>query len=410
MFLCIFLYLCVINGTLPPHKLKRMRDLLTALLPLCISFIAVAIAHPHLVRLAKEKNIVDNPNTRKLQLRPVPVLGGIAIFFGIIIGTVAGWAIIDCSSLLGVFAAMMIMTYVGATDDILDISAGSRFVAQIIAVLILIYAGDLSLNNFHGLWGIEQLPYAATIALTIVAVVGIINSLNLIDGVDGLFSLYCTCICAIFATIFYSQNDVQLFVLAVAACGSLIPFMLHNAFGKSSKMFAGDSGSLLMGVIISTFVMEIISNPIYDNFAEQHNIGLVPFAFALLSIPVFDTLRVMMARIFKGGSPLVGDKTHLHHMFIGLGFSHIGTAICVVSLNMLIIGIWWLTTLAGASVDVQFYVVVGCALLIDCGLYYTVEWLDRQIPERMERFREWKRNARPNRKYFQSVQKFVDKL
>ncbi|MBQ5753202.1 MAG: undecaprenyl/decaprenyl-phosphate alpha-N-acetylglucosaminyl 1-phosphate transferase, partial [Alistipes sp.] len=132
-----------------------MRDLLTALLPLCISFIAVAIAHPHLVRLAKEKNIVDNPNTRKLQLRPVPVLGGIAIFFGIIIGTVAGWAIIDCSSLLGVFAAMMIMTYVGATDDILDISAGVRFAAQVLSVLILIYAGDWSLNNFHGLWGIE---------------------------------------------------------------------------------------------------------------------------------------------------------------------------------------------------------------------------------------------------------------
>jgi UDP-N-acetylmuramyl pentapeptide phosphotransferase/UDP-N-acetylglucosamine-1-phosphate transferase len=387
-----------------------MNNLLLPIIPFVVAFTAVAILHPQLVRLAREKNIVDNPNTRKLQLSPVPVLGGIAIFFGIILGAVSGWIFVDCSSLVALFAAMMIMTYVGATDDILDISAGVRFAAQVLSVLILIYAGDWSLNNFHGLWGIEQLPEVAAIGLTIVAVVGIINSLNLIDGVDGQFSLYCTCICLIFAAIFYSQHDLQLFVVAIAACGSLIPFMLHNAFGKSSKMFAGDSGSLLMGVIISTFVMEIISNPIYEQFANKHNIGLVPFAFALLSIPVFDTLRVMTARIIKGGSPFVGDKTHLHHMFIDLGFSHLGTALSVVSLNMLIVGIWWATVSAGASVDVQFYVVIGTALLFDGGLYYTIALCDRLAPERMARLREWKREMRPNRKYFQYIQKLVDKF
>ena len=406
----VFMQIFSIFVSIKEYNCVAMNNILLAIIPFVVSFTAVVILHPLLVRFAKEKNIVDNPNTRKLQQHPVPVLGGIAIFFGVIIGVVSGCVFVDCSSLLAIFAAIMIMTYVGAIDDVLDISAGVRFVAQIISVLILMYASDLSLNNFHGLWGIGYLPDVVTVGLTIVAVVGIINSLNLIDGVDGQFSLYCTCLCLIFATVFYAQRDLQLFVLAIACCGSLIPFMLHNAFGKSSKMFAGDSGSLLMGVVISTFVMEIISNPTYVSFAEERNIGLVPFAFALLAIPIFDTLRVMTARIAKGGSPLVGDKTHLHHMFIDLGFSHLGTALSVVSLNMLIVGIWWCTTICGASTDVQFYVVVATALLFDCGLYYTVALLDRLMPERMAHLREWKRRMRPNRRYFQVAQNIVDKF
>ena len=135
-----------------------MKNILLTLLPFCVSFIAVALIHPYLVRFAKAKNIVDNPNTRKLQIRPVPVLGGIAILFGIMLGTVCSCAVTDCSPLFVIFGCMLTMAYVGALDDVLDISPKVRLVMQIFTALILIYISGLSLNNFHGLWGIYELP------------------------------------------------------------------------------------------------------------------------------------------------------------------------------------------------------------------------------------------------------------
>ena len=385
-----------------------MENILPTLLPFCVSFIAVALIHPYLVRFAKAKNIVDNPNTRKLQIRPVPVLGGIAILFGIMLGTVCSCTVADCSPLFVIFGCMLTMAYVGALDDVLDISPKVRLVMQIFTALILIYIGGLSLNNFHGLWGIYELPEYISTPLTVIAVVGIINALNLIDGVDGLFSIFCICVCSIFASIFLKAGDYPLYILAISAIGAVIPFLLHNAFGIESKMFVGDGGSLLMGVVLSVFVMEIISEPSYSVIAAQNNMGLVAFALAMLAIPVFDTLRVMTARIIKGGSPLVGDKTHLHHLFIGLGVSHIGTAILVSLLNLLIVYGWWGCVKAGLSIDMQLYVVIALALLLDCGIYYFVALLDRLMPERMSEFRRWKSNHRPNRALFDFMRRFVD--
>lgn len=383
---------------------------LLTIITFAVSFIGAAIVHPYLVKFAKVKNIVDNPNTRKLQLRPVPVLGGLAIFFGIVAGLLAAHAVVDSSELFVIISAMMIMTYVGALDDVLDISPIIRLIAQIITVLILIYIGGLSLNNLHGLWGVGPMPEYVYVPLTIVAVVGIINALNLIDGADGLFSIFCISVCSIFGTIFLAAEDYALFALAVASIGALIPFLLHNAFGIESKMFVGDGGSLQMGVVLSVFVMEVICNPCYTAIAQQSNIALVPFVLATLSMPVFDTLRVMTARIARGISPLIGDKTHLHHLFIGLGISHIGTAVLISLLNLAVVGAWYLSAQLGANADVQLYVVIGSALLLNWGIYYGVQLLDRLYPEQMQRARIWKSHHRPSRRIFDFMRKIVDKI
>lgn len=387
-----------------------MHLLYLILIPFCVSFVAVAAIHPSLVKLAREKNIVDNPNSRKLQAEPVPVLGGIAIFFGIMLGLVCTCAIVNCSSLFVIFGCMLLMMYLGAMDDVLDISPRLRLVVQIVATLILIYIAGLSLDDFHGLWGIGALPEWVSTPLTIIAVVGIINSLNLIDGVDGLFSTFSTVVCAIFALIFYRCGNLPLFVLAVASIGAMIPFLLHNAFGKKSKMFVGDGGSLLMGIVLSVFVMEIVSNPIYERVFDRNNCAIVPFVFAVLAVPVFDTLRVMTARIVRGGSPFIGDKTHLHHLFIWLGVSHIGTTLCVVALNLAVVAVWWFAALAGVSADGQFYVVVAAALAVTCGVYYGVRGIARLAPEKMEHFREWKQHHKPSRRLFDFMRRFVDRF
>ena len=375
-----------------------------------MAFAASAFIHPLLVRFARMKNIVDNPNTRKLQLRPVPVLGGIGVFFGVMLGLVAAFPLVDCSPLFVVFVCMLLMMYIGVLDDILDISPLLRLAAQVATVLILIYMQGLSLDDFHGLWGIGALPAAAGVALTVFAVVGIINALNLIDGVDGLFSIFTVSVCAVFARIFLAGGDMHLVALAAASSGALIPFLLHNAFGMTSKMFVGDGGTLFMGVALSVFVMQIVCNPVYGSLFDAHNIGVVPFAFAILAVPVFDTLRVMTARIVTGRNPLIGDKTHLHHLFIWLGVSHIGTSLTIVGLNMAVVLALYRAACAGYSVDAQFGVVVAAALTITCGIYYGTMLLYRLYPERIDRMRIWKAHHRPSRAMFEFMQRFVDRF
>ena len=287
-------------------------------------------------KIALLKNIVDNPDARKLQRTPVPVLGGVAVFFGVVIAIGCMSSVVDCSGLPVVIMAMMAMLYTGTMDDILSLSPGLRFVIEIVVVLLLIFVGGYCIDDFHGLWNIGRFSYWYAVPLTVVAAVGIINAINLVDGVNGLSSGYCIMACLIFGTLFFLAGEAPMTILAAVSVGALIPFFLHNVFGKTSKMFIGDGGTLVMGVVMSVFVIAILQNGSRVAAYVNPNVGLVPFTLAVLSVPVFDTLRVMSTRILKGTSPFRPDKTHLHHMFIDLGCSHVATTLAILGVNMFV--------------------------------------------------------------------------
>ena len=124
--------------------------------------------------------------------------------------------------------------------------------------------------------------------------------------------------------------------------------------------------------MISAFVM-MLFNVLYDKTHcakwEELGLGLVPFTLAVMAIPVFDTLRVMSVRMLKNKSPFKPDKTHLHHLFIDMKFSHIGTTVAILTLNSLIVALWFLAWKLGASIDIQFYIVVFLSVLVTFGLY-----------------------------------------
>lgn len=344
------------------------------ILSFLVAILSAHWIHPRLVRIALDKNIVDNPNARKLQRRPTPVLGGIAVFFGSVIGLGCASITCDCSELFIVVVAMMIMLYTGTMDDILDLSPALRFLIEIGTVLLLIFVGGYTLNDFHGLWGLNQIPQGVAIPLTVFAAVGIINAINLIDGVDGLLSGYCILTSLLFGVMFWYVGDRTMCMLAVVAAGSLIPFFFHNVFGKSSKMFIGDGGTLVMGIVMSVFVIRILRHGSMSEVYDAVNIGLVPFTLAVLSVPVFDTLRVMTTRILKRKSPFHPDKTHLHHMFIRLGCSHAATTLAILILNFFVVLCWWISYMIGCSIDVQLYIVLVLSILITSGLYNFMEW------------------------------------
>ena len=217
-----------------------MSPLYSLLVSFFLSLLVVSWIHPRLVKIALLKNIVDNPDARKLQRTPVPVLGGVAVFFGIVIGIGSVESAVNSSGLLIVIMAMMAMLYTGTMDDILNLSPALRFLIEILVVLLLIHAGGYCIDDFHGLWGIGRIPRWIAVPLTVVASVGIINAINLIDGVNGLSSGFCILACMMFGTLFYLSGDMKMTLLAVVSVGALIPFFFHNVFGKTSKMFIGD--------------------------------------------------------------------------------------------------------------------------------------------------------------------------
>lgn len=334
------------------------------------ALLVVMFIHPQVMKFAKKRNIVDNPDARKLQRNPVPVMGGVAVFFGLVAGLCTAYIFFDVNALLPMFVAISVMLCVGVADDVSSLSPWLRFVIEIVMVLMMMFVTEMSLDNLHGLWGYYNMPLWISIPLTVVAVVGMINAINLIDGVDGLSSGFCILASIIFGTLFLKAGDITMVLLCLLTIGALIPFFFHNVFGVKTKMFIGDGGSLMMGVVMSSYVVTAISS---SNLCEKaflgSNLGLVAFTLAVMCVPVFDTVRVMSMRILRRTSPFHPDKTHLHHLFIELGFSHVGTTISVLTLNLIVVLLWYIAYKCEASIDTQFYVVITSGLIVTAGFY-----------------------------------------
>lgn len=384
------------------------------ILPFSLSLIAVWIIHPHMVRIAKIKDIVDNPNARKLQKEPVPILGGVAVFFGIFMSLAFSGILVECSELFMLLAAMLLMLYLGSIDDILDLRAVNRLAVQIGAALVLVFLGNgYRIDNMLGLWGLDALPDWFAVSLTVFAVVGIINATNLVDGVDGLSSGFGVMASVLFSVGFFFLGDYPMVLLCASTVGALTLFFLHNVFGKASKMFIGDGGTLVLGIILAAYVTRLISSTqtLEAGRLINERASVIPFTLAVLSIPVFDTLRVMSTRMLDGKSPFHPDKTHLHHLFIDLGFSHVITTVCILTLDSLIIALWALCYFTGVSAALQTLTVILASLAATVGLYHGVQYYKRNNPAGYTRLTAYIRHKQPRRDgWFLAVQRIVDKI
>lgn len=351
--------------------------------PFLLSMILVFWVHPYVVRIATSRGLMDNPDARKLQQRPVPVLGGVAVFFGIVVGAGVTSMFFNSHALFTSIVAITVMMYIGVLDDMLGLTPILRLILEFLFIAFVAWMDQVNINDLHGVFGIGMLPVYLSAPLCVIAGLGIINAINMIDGVDGLASGFCIMACGVFGFAFWTSYDGTMAVLAALTAGALIPFFFHNVFGKESKMFIGDAGSLMMGMIMTIFVMHIVDHGsrVSVNFT---NMGIVAFVLSVLSVPVFDTLRVMTGRIVRGVSPFHADKSHLHHLFIEMGFSHVGTAVSVISIDFFTILCWLASYQLGASPTVQLLVVIGLGLLNTSVFYYVVRRLKHDsMPYRM---------------------------
>lgn len=346
-----------------------------SLLPLIVT----TTVFPFVLRYAMRHKIVDNPDARKLHRLPVPVMGGVAVYAGILAGCLAMFFLVSRASISWSIMAMTTMLLLGVWDDIKNLPAILRLIVQFGIVGAYIWFTGHYIGSFFGFLGIHEISYWIGIPLSLVAGVGTINAINMIDGVDGYSSGYGIMACACFAAIFIAVNHSVWSCLAVIVASALIPFFMHNVFGVKSKMFIGDGGTMMLGFLMTIFELGVLSLH-FGSQLEAQGIGVIAMTLAILCIPIFDTLRVMTARMVRGCSPFKPDKSHLHHLFIDMGFSHLGAAVSILSINLTVILVWLCLWLSGASINTQTFVVVTMGVAVTFGFYKLMRWQQHSGP------------------------------
>lgn len=365
-----------------------------------------------ILAIAKAKNLVDNPDARKLQKRPVPVMGGIAVFFGVLCGTLLATCIWECDSILPIVIAMSMMLYIGAIDDIIDLTPRNRIIIEVLAILGIIYGEGACIDSLHGLWGIETFSWWIGVPLTVFAGVGIINAMNMIDGVNGLSSGLCITFSIMFGVAMFRAHDYPNAMLAFVYAAALLPFLLHNVLGKTSKMFIGDAGTMTMGILMTWYVIQMLRDDHafhWMRYVVGQQLSLVALTLAILAVPIGDTLRVMVQRIFKGQSPFKADKTHLHHMLLSYSDSHSLTSLMEIGIAILIAAIWAIAFKTHCSIDAQFYIVLISAAILVWGTYAYLSIQDKRDSTASFRIRKWLTKMRQGDKnWWNKLQRFID--
>lgn len=308
--------------------------LLSAALAFLITFFAI----PVIIQVAKDKKLFDEPDERKVHKNVIPTLGGLGIFAGFIIATLMGVPSGITSELQYFAAAATVIFFLGIKDDILVLSASKKFIGQLIAAGIIIKFGGVQITNMHGFLGVNEIPHIASIVLSIFTIIVITNSFNLIDGVDGLAGSLGLLTTLVFGVYFFYAGQLTYAVMAFSLAGSTIGFLIYNF--SPAKIFMGDTGSLLLGLINSILVIKFIN--VAGNPASNFPIEAAPaIGFSILMIPLFDTLRVFSLRILDRRSPFSPDRTHVHHFLLDLGMSHRMVTITCVATNILFIVLAW---------------------------------------------------------------------
>lgn len=292
---------------------------------------------PVIVKLSVIKKLVDVPNERKVNKTPIPNLGGIALFIGVTMGTLLVIHNNVFTDLRFVLAGMIIMFFVGVKDDILALSAWKKLVAQIFCALVLTGYGDIRITSLHGLIGIEEIGYIQSLAISSLLIVAIINAFNLIDGIDGLAAAIGIIASTFLGILFFSLQHYNYASLSFSLAGSLVAFFFFNVFGQKNKIFMGDTGSLILGLLLAVFTIK------YNEFTLDGNRDfyyLAPvLSLAIISVPLFDMIRLFIVRIINNKSPFAPDINHIHHKVLKLGYSHLNATLLICSVNLIIIAV-----------------------------------------------------------------------
>ena len=303
---------------------------------LVTSFLITYVAIPKVIFFAQQFRLTDVAGERAAHEGSTPIFGGIAIFSGIIFSLLF-WA--DLENIQFLLASFLIVFFVGVIDDLLTLSPIKKLIGQIIAILIIIFLGKLEIDSMHGVLGdTDQLPKWISTLFTVFVFIVITNGFNLIDGVDGLAGGIGVITSFVFGIIALLMSDipgqVDMAVIAFTLMGALLAFLKYNF--HPAKIFMGDTGSLVVGMILSILAINLIKHGLVTETIKFPNKGPL-LAIVILAIPLFDSLRVFIARIIRGRHPLYPGRGHIHHALLDLGLGHKRTALILYFVSVLLI-------------------------------------------------------------------------
>ena len=301
------------------------------LFSVAISFAITFLAIPVIITVAERKKLYDIPDERKVHQNPIPSLGGLGIFAGFIIACLITIPFTGTSDFQYFFAAAFVIFFLGLKDDILVISPIKKFIGQVLAAFLIVYKGNVQISSMHGFLGIYELPEMFSLLFTYLTIIVIVNSFNLIDGIDGLAGSLGMMATTVFGFYFLAVQMPAYAVMSFSLAGSLAAFLLFNF--QPAKIFMGDTGSMLIGLINAILVIRLI------NVADMPDVAFPLKAapavgFAILMVPLLDTLRVFAIRMLHGRSPFSPDRNHIHHLLLDKGLSHRSITITLVSVNI----------------------------------------------------------------------------
>ncbi|MBK7311102.1 MAG: undecaprenyl/decaprenyl-phosphate alpha-N-acetylglucosaminyl 1-phosphate transferase [Sphingobacteriaceae bacterium] len=273
------------------------------------SFGVALYATPALIRVAILKRLTDVPvEDRKIHKRSIPTVGGIIIYAATMFSFALWYKIEDGMEYADIYksieefkliiATSLVLFFVGVKDDIIGTAAVKKLFAHILVALILVLIGNIRITSLYGVFGVWDIPYWASVFVSLFTYVVVVNAFNLIDGVD---------------------------------------FLVFNF--SPAKIFMGDSGSLIIGLFVCILAIKLIEFPVERLDKFWVHISKPVFVIAAMIYPLLDTLRVFIIRTLKGQSPLVADKNHIHHHLIERGYSHVKTVIIIYGFTIVTIGL-----------------------------------------------------------------------
>lgn len=313
-----------------------MQNILFLFLSFFLALITSLYIVPIVVNVAHSLKHFDHPNERSSSQTAIPTLGGIAIYISFIFATIVGTNSAGFPELIYIVAAVTLMFFIGLKDDILTVLPREKLVAQFIAAGFIIFPANIQFTNLHGFLGIEEIGMVPGIILTFFVIIVIINSFNLMDGIDGLAAGLTILAASVFGSWFLISGHYNYAILTFSLVGAIAGFFYFNVYGKKNRIFMGDTGSLILGTIMSVIVIRF--NEFNIDQSLPYAIASAPIvSFGILIYPLADTLRVFIIRALQVKSPFTADKNHLHHRLLTLGYSHRKATYTIVVVNTLLI-------------------------------------------------------------------------
>ena len=298
------------------------------------AFILTYLIIPAIIRVGESRGLLEEPEEHRIHSRATPTFGGLGIFIGAFFSIILWTPYYYSENYQYILSALIIILLIGAKDDLVPMAPYKKLVGEILACCLLIFFADIRLTSFYGVFGLGELSYINSVLFSLFTMIVIINAFNLIDGINGLSGSISVLVALFFGIWFVLVGRVEMAIIALSLSGAMLAFLRYNM--TPAKIFMGDTGSLMTGAVMSILAI---------SFIEQHNVlpnatyaftAAPAVAFSLLMLPLFDTLRVFVIRLFHGKSPFRPDRNHIHHLLLDAGLSHTQAVSALISFNVVI--------------------------------------------------------------------------